>query len=59
MFEETQRVDKSGLHEFPKAGPFLIGEPFLSLVGSRVRQIEFGMGDIEISAENHGLLFFQ
>lgn len=47
-----ERIDKSGIDKRLKSGSLLIGKSRFPTVRLRVREVDFLVSDIEISAEN-------
>jgi len=57
--EFPEGVDETRSNDPVEPRPFLVGEARVTSVGSRVGQVEFLVGNIEIPAEDHRFLFFQ
>ena len=53
-FELAKRVDESGAHKVAEARAFLRSEPVIAEVGFGIRQVQFGVSDVEVAAEDDG-----
>ena len=54
----TEGVDETAFNNMIEAGPFFVREPVALVIRVRMRQIDFGVRDIEVAAKNHRFLFF-
>lgn len=54
-FEFPEGVEEAGVEYGLESGAFLGGEAVVAEVGFRVREVQFGVGDVEIAAEDYGL----
>ncbi len=59
LLELPEGVDEAGIHEILEPLPLLVGEALLTLVRSRIGQIQLGVRDIQIAAEDDGLATLQ
>ena len=59
LLEQAEGIDEPGIDEVLKAAAFLGRESFLASIGLRIGQIELGMRDVQIAAENDRLLALQ
>ena len=57
--EDSEGVDETGIDEVLEALALLVGEALLAAVGLGVGEIQLGMRDIQVAAEDHGLLLLQ
>src|ERR1700722_2386472 len=57
--KQSECIDEAGVDEGLKSRALLIGETLLAAIGLGIRKIEFGMGNIEVTAKYDGLGFFQ
>src|SRR5581483_4758306 len=53
--EQAEGIDEARIQKVLEAAALLLGEALAAAVGFRVRQIELGVGNIEVAAENHRL----
>ena len=59
LCEESEGIDEAGVHEILEPRALLVRETLLAAVRFRIREIEFGVRDVEITAEDHGLLLVE
>jgi len=57
--EFPEGVDETRGNDPVEPRPFLVGEARVATVGSRVGQVDFLVGNIEVTTEDHRFLFFQ
>src|SRR6185312_15724900 len=55
LLEQPEGVHKPRIHQVLESLALLLGKALAAAIGLRVGQIELGMGDIEIAAEDHRL----
>jgi hypothetical protein len=55
LCEESKRIDETRIDEVLETLAFFIGEAFLAAIGFWIGEIQFGVCDIEVAAENHWL----
>src|SRR5690606_28597096 len=52
--EDAKRIHEPTLEQSREIGPLLVGEPGVAAVGAGVRQVDLGVGDIEVTTKDHG-----
>src|SRR6202044_39497 len=56
LLEQAEGIDEAGFDEILETLALLVREALLAPIGLRIRQIVLGVRDVQIAAENDGLL---
>src|ERR1700728_161807 len=56
LLEQAEGIDEAGVEEILESLALLVREALLAPIGLRIRQIELGVCDVQIAAENDRLL---
>ena len=59
LLELAERVDEAGLDQGAEPGAFLRGEPVVLHVRLRIRQVDLGVGHVQVAADDDGFGLFQ
>jgi hypothetical protein len=59
LIDLTEGVEEAGLEQAGEFRAFLIGESRISAVGRRMLQVDFLVGDVQVAAQDDGLLLLQ
>ena len=59
LLEFPERVQEAGVHEGTEALTLLDGEAVVADVGLGIGEVQFGVRDVEVAAEDHRLFLFQ